>query len=265
METDKKNCIEVTDVGYRINGNDILNDISISINAGDFVGIIGPNGAGKSTFARLLVNVLKPTSGNIDLSGQELSGINFRELYKKIAFIPQNLDFTFPFTVIDTVLMGRMPYMGRFEFEKDYDYQLAEQALRTVGMEEFSEREVTSLSGGEKQLVALAKAIVQQTDFLVLDEPISNLDISHQLKIMSYLDAMADKGKGIVVVLHDLGFASRFCDRILVLSKGRMVDFDKPEKVLSRSLISRVFGVDAEVYRSEYSGSFIVDPVKPVN
>jgi len=257
MDNDKN--IVIQDISCTINGARILNGISFKVNASDVVGIIGPNGAGKSTLVRLLVNIIKPDKGNIFINGYELSGIKISELYKKIAFIPQNLDFNFPFRVIDTVLMGRMPYLGRLGFEKDHDYQLAADAIDTVGMSGFTDREVTTLSGGEKQLVALAKAIAQQTDYLVLDEPISNLDINHQHRIMSYLRDMGEGGKGLIVVLHDLALAARYCTRLLVLDKGNMIEFDTPEKVLSGPLISNVFGVRAEVYRSVRSGSLIID------
>lgn len=256
--------ISIKDVSYVTNGTGILKDINLDAAPGEFIGVIGPNGAGKSTLARLIVNTLKPTSGRIVLDGVETKQINTKLLYRKIAFIPQNLDFSFPFTVLDTVLMGRMPYLARFEYEKDHDYELALDALDTVGMKGFTSRKVTSLSGGEKQLVALARAIVQQTDYLVLDEPISNLDINHQIKIMSHLKDMTLTGKGLMVVLHDLGFASRYCDKIVVLNRGEMVNFDTPEKVLTKKMISDVFKVEADVWRSESSGLLMVDPVRPV-
>lgn len=264
MNENNKNCIDIKNVSYRTNGVEILKNIDLKIRAGEFVGVVGPNGAGKSTLARLIVKTLIPSSGAVYINGEDISAMYARKLYRNIAFIPQNLDFSFPFSVMDTVLMGRIPYLARFEYEKDRDYELAREALRTVDMKGFSSREVTSLSGGEKQLVALAKAIVQQTQYMVLDEPISNLDINHQIKIMSHLREMAIDGKGLIVVLHDLGFASRYCDRILVLDKGEMVDFDSPENVLTSSLISRVFRVEANVYRSDSSGLLIVDPLRPV-
>ena len=260
----EKNIV-VKDLGYSIDGIRILDNISFHVKAGEVIGIIGPNGAGKSTLVRLLVNILKPVTGSITINGSDISETGIGELYKIIAFIPQNLDFNFPFGVLDTVLMGRIPYLGRLGFEKENDYLIAADALETVGMTAFKDREVTTLSGGEKQLVALAKAIAQQTNFLVLDEPISNLDIKHQLEIMSYLGGMARGGKGLVVVLHDLALAARYCTKLLVIDRGSMIVFDTPEKVLNAELISGVFKVKAEVFRSGSSGALIVDTFEKVD
>lgn len=261
MNMEEEKCIRTEDLGYRVNGKYILNGVSFAAKSGEITGVIGPNGAGKSTLVRLLVSVINPSSGSVYINGTEISAMRTTDLYRRIAFVPQNLDYTFPFTVLDTVLMGRIPYLGRFEYEKDEDYDIAYAALSTVDMESFSSRYVTSLSGGEKQLVAIATAIAQSTAYMVLDEPISNLDINHQLKIMNYLRHQSEKGKGVIVVLHDLGLAARFCDRLLLLSKGGFVKLDTPENVLTGNVVAEVFGVNAEVYRSRYTGSIIVDPV----
>lgn len=259
-----KNGIVVEDVSYSANGTVILNDIGFDVTGGELVGIIGPNGAGKSTLARLLVNIIKPVKGTISIQGNDITRLKTKDLYRMISFIPQNLDFSFPFSVRDTVLMGRMPYLGRLDFEKEDDYRLADDALRSVGMKEFAARDVTSLSGGEKQLVAIARALVQQTRYMVLDEPISNLDIYHQIKIMSYLKDMSSDGKGVITVLHDLGFASAYCDKVIVMDKGVIVDFGPPEKVINESMISRVFRVNVNLHKSEKTGFVTVDPVSPV-
>lgn len=256
--------IDTVDVGYRVNGKRILEGITFSLSRGGFVGIVGPNGAGKTTLVKILVDILKPTSGKIRLAGRETSTYGRKELFQRVAFVPQSIDFSFPLKVLDVVLMGRMPYLGRLEIEGSKDYAIALSALKTVGMEEFAARVITTLSGGEKQLVALAKAIAQGTEFLVLDEPTANLDIYHQLKIMSLLRGLAHGGKGVAIVLHDLRLAAKFCTKVLVLDDGRAVNFGEPAEVLTEEAISEVFKVRVCVLRNEVDGNTIIDPLEPI-
>lgn len=260
----QENRIEVKNASYRVNGKNILEDVSFSVREGDFISVIGPNGAGKSTLLKCMVRIIEPTSGSIKLAGKNISSYKLKELSKQVAFVPQNTDYNFPFSVSEIVLMGRIPHLGRLRVEGKEDYKVAEMCLKTVGMEEFSERIVTTLSGGEKQLVSIARAIAQEPKFLLLDEPTSNLDIYHQLNIMNLLRTLSDGKTGVVVVLHDLRLAAKFCDKILALSEGECVAFGNADDVLSEDIIENVFDVRVEIIRSKRTGNKVIDLIEPV-
>lgn len=239
----EKQSVKISSLSYSVNGKTILADASFEVEKNKFLGIVGPNGAGKSTLLRLLTRILSPTGGRILLDGEDLFRYEAKELYKKIAFLPQTSYFDFPLSVLEVVLTGRYPYLGIFESESDEDIKRAENCLSLVDMEGFSQRKVTTLSGGEQQRVSVARVLAQETDFIFLDEPSSHLDIHHKFALMELLRSLARKGKGIAAVLHDLDLASRFCDSILVLEGGRTTALGEPSQVFSEKLLSSVFKV----------------------
>ena len=252
----EKQSVKVSGLSYSVNGKTILADASFGVERNEFLGIVGPNGAGKSTLLRLLTRILNPTGGRILLDGEDLSRYEARELYRKISFLPQTSYFDFPLSVLEVVLTGRYPYLGIFESESEEDIKRAENCLSLVDMEGFSQRKVTTLSGGEQQRVSIARVLAQETDFIFLDEPSSHLDIHHKFALMELLRSIARRGKGVVAVLHDLGLASRFCDRVLVLENGCTVALGEPSRVLSEKLLSSVFKVRGS--RDPESGNLFV-------
>lgn len=238
-----RGSIKISGLSYGVNGKTIVDDVSFEIRRNEFLGVVGPNGAGKSTLLRLLARIINPTAGGILLGGEDVSGHEAKELYKKISFLPQTSYFDFPLSVLEVVLTGRYPYLGILESESRQDIERAEHCLSLVDMEGFSRRKVTTLSGGEQQRVSIARVLAQGTDFIFLDEPSSHLDLHHKFALMELLGSLAQEGKGVVAVLHDLDLASRFCDRILVLEDGRVSALGEPSHVLSEELLSSVFKV----------------------
>ncbi len=239
----EKGSIKISGLSYRVNGKTIVDEVSFEVKRNEFLCIVGPNGAGKSTLLRLLARIINPTGGHIQFDGKDILEHEARELYRKISFLPQTSYFDFPLSVLEVVLTGRYPYLGIFESESEEDIRRAEDCLSLVDMEGFSRRKVTTLSGGEQQRASIARVLAQGTDFIFLDEPSSHLDIHHKFALMELLRSLAQEGKGVVAVLHDLDLASRFCDRILVLENGRVSALGEPSHTLSEELLSSVFKV----------------------
>ena len=242
MEREKAR-FEAADLRYEINGKAIVDGVSFTLRAGELLGVVGPNGAGKSTLLRLATGVLRPSGGEVSLDGVSLDRHETKRLYRKVAFVPQNTCFDFPFRAIEVVLAGRYPHLGMFENESPKDVRLAEKCLERVDMKGFSRRDVTTLSGGEQQRVSIARALAQETDFLFLDEPVSHLDVHHKLEVTELLRSLAREGRGVAVVLHDLGLAGRFCDRILVLRDGKRAAVGEPAAALGEDVLRSVFRV----------------------
>lgn len=242
MERGKKR-VEAADLRYEINGKAIVDGVSFELRAGELLGVAGPNGAGKSTLLRLATGILRPSGGGVFLDGENIARYEAKRLYRKVAFVPQNAYFDFPFRAAEVVLTGRYPHLGTFENESPKDARLAEKCLERVDMKGFARRDVTTLSGGEQQRVSIARALAQETDFLFLDEPVSHLDARHRLEVMELLGSLAREGKGVAVVLHDLGLAGGFCDRILVLRNGKTAAVGEPSLALGEDVLRSVFGV----------------------
>lgn len=254
-------AIEIKNLLFKRDSRAIINDISFSVSRGELLGIIGPNGAGKSTLIRLILGLLKPDSGEIYIEGLNISEYTPKDLYKKIAFVAQENSLDFPMTVLETVLLGRIPHLGRFRLENDQDYNVAGKALEAAGIDLFSERFVNQLSMGEKQLVTIAKALAQETNFIFLDEPTSSLDVSHTIQIMEILKGLTSKGKTVISAIHDLNTASRYCDKILIINNGIISGFGKAEDVLTKEIIQDAFSVNVNTHRSEETGNILIEPL----
>ena len=218
--------------------------------------MIGPNGAGKSSLLRALCGLLPITSGSIILNGWPLSSFSPRDIARQVALLPQSATFDAAFTAREVTLMGRNPYLGRFEVETDHDRQLVSEALAATDVTAFADRLITTLSGGERQRVFLARALAQAPQILLLDEPISNLDIRHQFELLTLTRRLAaDRSLGVLVAIHDLPLAARFCDRLLLLDQGVVVADGSPAEVLTSENLARTFQIAAQVYRDPFTGS----------
>ena len=239
--------IQLKDVSYNVDDNLIVSKLNIQLVPGKFVGIIGPNGAGKSTLLKLITNIIKPSTGNIYLNDINISSYNPKELNRKIAYLQQNISYNFPFKVLEVVLMGRYPYLSRMQNENSNDISISTKSLELVDMEKLKLRNILSLSGGEQQRVSIARILAQKTDFIFLDEPISNLDINHQLSIMKLLNSLSKENKGIYAVLHDIRLAYNYCDKVIVMDKGKLIAEGTPSEVLTQKLISSVFKVSSYI------------------
>lgn len=225
---------------------EILKGVRIESNTNEFVGIIGPNGSGKSTLLKCIYRILKPDAGQVFLDGEELRTMSVRDSARKMAVVAQHNYYNFDFTVREVVLMGRAPHKKAMERDNAEDFEIAGNALRTVEMEEFAERNFSTLSGGEQQRVILARALAQQTPCLILDEPTNHLDITHQLQL---LQIVKNLNVTVISAIHDLNIAAMFCDRLYVLKKGEIVGAGTPQEVLTPEFIREIYRVDTEIVR----------------
>ncbi|MGP5117712.1 ABC transporter ATP-binding protein [Corynebacterium casei] len=232
---------------FKISGRTLIHAVSVSVNPGEVLGIIGPNGAGKSTLIRLLAGFLKPSEGYIQHAGTSLHALTSRQRARRIAFVAQDTAVSTDLSARDLVLMGRYAYKPRFRQAGASDRVHAHNALAAVGMSHLAHRGVPTLSGGERQLVHIARAIAQDADTIILDEPTSALDIHHRLRVYQLITEQAHQGKAVAAVLHDLNDAARYCDRLAVIHDGRLIDLGTTDEVLTPSLLERVYRIDALV------------------
>jgi iron complex transport system ATP-binding protein len=236
-----------------------LDDISFDVQPGEVLSIVGPNGSGKSTIIKCIAQVLNPTGGQILADGRDLSKIELNEVAKLIGYVPQNFHYLFYSTVMETVLLGRKPHVKWRISQHDLD--IVQQALSDMNINEMADKFMDELSGGEKQKVYIARTLAQQPQLYLLDEPTSNLDLKHQIEVLEITKRLTkEQGASMVVALHDLNLAMKYSDRIVMLEKGRMYAYGKPEDVLTVNNIDSVYGVEALILDSTY-GKYIV-PVK---
>ncbi len=234
--------LEVRNISGGYGREEVIGDVSFSINRGDFLGIIGPNGSGKSTLLRLLSRVLVPQKGHIFLSGNDARRMRLKDFCRKVAFVPQDIVINFSFTVWEIALMGRIPHLGRLELETKKDFAITENALSLTDTFFLKEKYIDNLSAGERQRVIIAKALAQEPELLFLDEPTSHLDIGYQIQILDLLKRLnSENGLTTVMVLHDLNLASEYCNRIILLNKGSIFKEGDPFQVLTYENIEAVY------------------------
>ncbi len=222
----------------------VLQDVSVTADAGEFLGLIGPNGSGKTTLLRVVSGVLPPEKGRVLLRDTNLQDIGRRELARTMAFLPQDLAVDFSFTVREVVLMGRSPHLSRISYEKRKDVEIAERAMELTGVEHLADQIITEISGGERQRVFIAMCLAQEPTLLVLDEPTNHLDIAHQLAALDLIQRLnRQTGMTVVSVFHDLNLAAEYCQRLVVLDRGRVAAVGTPEDVLTTDMILQVYGV----------------------
>ena len=218
-------------------GNEVVRDVSFSVEQGSMVGIIGPNGAGKSTLIKAMLGLIPKDKGDIRFYGKETN-----EVRKQIAYVPQRsqIDWTFPITVMDTVLIGTYPSVGLFKFPKKKEKAWALECLKKVGLEEYRDRQIGELSGGQQQRVFLARALAQKPELLLLDEPFVGIDVASEETIIRILKELQVEDKTIVVVHHDLSKANTYFDQLLLLNK-ELIKFGAVDEVLNREVMSRAY------------------------
>lgn len=236
----------IADLRYAYGDREALCGLTLDLAPGAFTAIVGPNGAGKSTLMAVLAGVRDDYCGTCRLDGQEVSSWNKRSLARRAAFVPQSLRLEFPFTAEQVVFMGRTPYCDGL-FETDEDRAAVKRAMELTDSARFVDRPFRALSGGEKQRIILASALAQEPDALLLDEPTTYLDLEHQLSLYRLLRGVAQEGKTVVAVTHDLNLAAAYADRILVLADGRLVADGAAEAVITRELVKDVFRASVTV------------------
>ncbi len=243
--------------------NLIIKNLDLNIPKGETTAIIGPNGSGKSTILRAITGNLKLRSGEVCIKDKKLSHYKAKELAKIITFMPQVLKVIPGFTVQDIVGFGRFPHLGFRGKLTQYDREIVDWAIASVGLERYRHRPVNRLSGGEFQRSRIAMAIAQESDIILFDEPTTFLDISHQLHVLELVDKIKrDMGKTILMVLHDINQAARYADRMVVLEDGELFEQGPPAKILSQNILNNVFKIEARILDDDKHGKyFLADAV----
>ncbi len=234
--------------GYR-RGEPVLKGLSLAVRKGEILGIAGPNGTGKSTLFGVMAGLLVPESGEVRFDGRPLMTMKRQEVARRVALVPQTEHAAFPFTVEQTVLMGRTPHLASpLAVESESDHRICRDAMDAVGLTPLANRPLQQLSGGERQLVLLARALAQDTPILLLDEPTASLDLAHQQAVARLVRDLSErKGRTVVLIAHDLNLAAMICDRMAILSDGCMIKDGPPADVLKEELIQSVWRADVRV------------------
>lgn len=238
--------LRAENLGVTYSRRPALERVSLSIGAGEIVALLGPNGSGKSTFLGALAGLIPFREGTVTIDGDDLGTISRLELSRRVAVVPQGIHFAMPFTVAETVLMGRFPHMGRFGRHGRHDYDVVRTSLDRVGLTAFGERRVTALSGGEAQRVSIARALAQDTPALLLDEPTSALDPGHTMDIVSLLEGLSAEGRAIGIAVHDVNMALSMAHRLVFLKNGRLIHACSPGEI-TPELLEEVYDVGWKV------------------
>ncbi|WP_189424374.1 ABC transporter ATP-binding protein [Devosia pacifica] len=240
--------LNVDRVSVDIEGRRIVNEVVFSLERGQFLGLVGPNGSGKTSLLRAIYRVLAPRSGRVEVAGDSVWALSPRDVAKRLAVVAQERMGEFDFTVSELVGMGRTPHKRLMERDTASDFAIVEESLRQVGMLELRDRQFMNLSGGEKQRALVARALAQQAEFLVLDEPTNHLDIRHQLELLELVRSL---GVTTIAALHDLSLAARYCDALVMMKDGCVIESGSPQQVLTAERIEAVYGVRARLSSSE--------------
>lgn len=242
----------------------ILKDITSHFEEGGFYGILGPNGSGKTSLIRHLLRFLEDKEKHIHIEGKALASYSRKELATKLSFVPQNVNMDIHFSSYDVIAMGRTPYQKRFQDMTKADHEIIEHAMALTNAKPLRDKLFTNLSGGEAQRVLVARAIAQDTKYLILDEPISHLDIRYQIELMETLKRLnREEGKTIIAILHDLNLSAAYCKDIVLMKKGKIYDSGPVKQVLTKQNLKAVYEIDFEIYEWEDKTQMLFVPVTP--
>ena len=253
--------IDIKNFSYSYDSNNIINDINLHIRDGSFNCILGPNGSGKTTLIKNIVRLLEPEKESIYISKKDIIDYSRKELSQNLALVPQTSFIEYEFTVEDIVMMGRMPYQKRFSSETAEDVKIVESAMIDTDVFYFKDRSINNLSGGERQRVIIARALAQKPKILILDEPISYLDIHHQVEIMKLIKKLSvENNITVIMILHDINFAIEYAENILFLKDGKIYASGTSDEVITSEIIKSVYGVNACIIKNPISGYKYVIP-----
>ena len=254
--------IEVQNLTFSYGKQPVLQDVSFSVQKGTLTAVLGANGAGKSTLFRCLLGFLTPQAGEIRLSGRPLSAYSRREAAGKLAYIPQSSEPIFNYTVLDTVLMGTTGTMNVLQRPGRRQQEAAMQALQRLGIEALAQRGIGTISGGERQLALIARALVQNAEILIMDEPTASLDYGNSFRVMQRIEALSAGGYSVIFSTHEPNQAFRYATKVLALKDGRVLAFGLPGQVLTPELLQTLYGVPVAVTQVQ-AGSRIFSVCTP--
>lgn len=245
-------CIRIDNLTFAYDNRVIFNDLSVSFPQGGFCSILGPNGSGKTTLLKCIVGLLQPSGGTIMLEGKPMGEYKMMELARKIAYVPQYQDIVFDISVFDYVMLGRNPYQTPWEMQRAEDKEIVEAMLQKCNVWHYRDTLIQSLSGGERQRVMIARAMAQQTGIMLLDEPLSNIDVTHKFEIMDILQELnEERNVTVLIILHDLPIAKAYSKEILLLKEGKMLHFGDKSAVLTEENIRSCFDLTERYAVSE--------------
>lgn len=236
-------AIDILHLNFSYENQPVLSDIGFSVYENHFFVIIGPNGSGKSTLLKVLAGILSAKASSIHILGKSIHRYSRKSLARTLALVTQNTPVDFPFSVLDVVLTGRAPHLGVLGLEQAKDLKIAEQALEFTGVAHLARRKMDQLSGGEQQRVFIARAICQEPEIILLDEPTASLDLAHQVKIMDLMEKLKkETGITVIMVSHDINLASMYADTLLLLSRGRIACIGSPGEVITYRNLEEAYG-----------------------
>lgn len=250
-----KNILELKNISYFVGENKILKDISFRCQSGEIIGIIGPNGSGKTTLLKTINGINSISDGDILLNEKSIKDYNEKELARDISFMNQNTNIEFDFPCIDIVVLGRYPYLERFQEYSKKDIELAEKYMKLINTYKFRDKSILQLSGGERQRVLFAKILTQESQVILLDEPTASLDMRYEEDLLKEVSKEKDKGKIIILVIHNLRTAIKYCSRLILLSEGNIIKDGAVKEVITEENLNKVFGIKTKVYYNEISKS----------
>ena len=239
--------LKVKNISFSYEDELIFDNISFSVGKGEVLCILGPNGTGKTTLIKCLNRIHEIGSGEILINGKDIKELSFAQVSRHIGYIPQSHIPTFPFSVFDVVLMGRAPYLNLTDTPKKEDEEIALNALKTLGIEDLKDKEYTNLSGGQRQLVFLARVLCQQPDILILDEPTSHLDFGNQIKLLEIIDNLAKSGLSIIMSSHFPDHAFLSSTKVAIMKNKSFMDFGKPDDVVTEENLKKAYSIDVRL------------------
>lgn len=255
--------IKIEGIKFSYGNKEILKNINLEIKKGKMIGILGPNGCGKSTLLKNILGYLKPSSGNIFINNKKTDSISSKELAKLVSLVPQKSSLMSPMTVEDFVLMGRLPHLtSSWSGYRGEDFKIVKDKLNFLELNKFEKRVALSLSGGEFQRVLLARALVQDTELLLLDEPTSALDLNHAVEILNSVKMLvSNHGITGVAVLHDLNLASMFCDEIIMMKDGEIYYQGTPQEVIKEEILKEIYNLKSRVFCGENNIPYVIPQI----
>ncbi|OEC84304.1 MULTISPECIES: ABC transporter ATP-binding protein [Methanobacterium] len=256
--------LEIKHAGFSYNQKeDIFNDVNLSLESGDVLCILGPNGTGKSTLIKCMNGLLKLNSGNILINNQNIHSLNKNDLAKIIGYIPQSHNSTFAFSVFDVVLMGRAPHLSLTSVPGDKDYKIAEEALKSLGISHLTDKTYTEISGGERQMVLIARVLAQQPQILLLDEPTSHLDFGNQIRTLDVINKLAENGLSVIMTSHFPDHAFLSSNKVAIMNGGTIMEIGTPESVITEENMRRAYNIDVKIMEvDEHRKACIPMPIK---